>query len=212
MVARLRRRVLTPTIVPIGVILATAALIVLVGEALLAFVNPDAGGELERPELWVALAATLAIIGAGSFLATRPQGSVGLLEREVVIGRRPFFAPEPPPVAAVDRLRRGPVGTLADIREGDTIHARSGPLARVLGVLPGDQDYGRQRRGFLFATGLYGASNELWIPVEAVLAVYPETRSVFLAIKGDETEHYGWNRAPEGFRRAPHASHFPSAH
>ncbi|MBA3275756.1 MAG: hypothetical protein H0T72_08175, partial [Chloroflexia bacterium] len=42
-----------------------------------------------------------------------------------------------------------------------------------------------------------------WIPFEAVMSVYPETRSAFLAIKGDETEHFGWNVPPESVRRGP---------
>jgi hypothetical protein len=48
---------------------------------------------------------------------------------------------------------------------------------------------------------LYGANDEMWIPLEAVYAVYPETGSAFLAAKGDEIEHFGWNLPPESFRR-----------
>jgi hypothetical protein len=44
-----------------------------------------------------------------------------------------------------------------------------------------------------------------------VLAVYPETNSVFLAIKGDETEHFGWNRPPEGLRRGPKNDRLPGS-
>ena len=36
----------------------------------------------------------------------------------------------------------------------------------------------------------------MWIPWEAVYAVYPETGSAFLAAKGDEIEHFGWNLPP----------------
>jgi hypothetical protein len=199
MAARVRRRLLTPAMVPIGVGIVVAILITGVGETLLGLADPEIGSELERVELWTALGGALAILGLGAFLATRPAGSTGILERDVVIGDRPFFAPEPPPVDV--SARRGPLGTFEDIREGDMIYARSGPLARVLGVLPGEEEFGRRRRGFLYAAGVYGASDELWIPVEAILAVYPETHSVFLAIKGDETEHFGWNRPPESFRR-----------
>ena len=55
--------------------------------------------------------------------------------------------------------------------------------------------------GVLYAAGLHGANAELWIPVEAVWAVFPETQSAFLAAKGDEVEHFGWNLPPQSFRR-----------
>ena len=71
----------------------------------------------------------------------------------------------------------------------------------MLGVLPGGNDYGKRFAGFYYATGLYGASKELWVPFEAVLSVYPDTKTAFLAIKGDETEHFGWNIPPENLRR-----------
>jgi len=211
MIANVQRRLIMPTLIPIGVFVVAAAIIITVGETLLSLFDANAGSELERVELWFALILAVAILGACAFVATRPQGSMGPLDREVVIGKRPFFAPEPPKTFMPDARRRGPAGTLDDIHEGDTLYARSGPLARVIGVLPGDQEYGRRRRGYLWAEGLYGASDELWIPVEAVLTVYTETRSVFLAIKGDETEHFGWNRPPESFRRDPQTIHIPKA-
>lgn len=209
MVSRLMRRLVSPTVIFIGVALVVAALIVGIGESLLSVHPEEFSSELARPDLWVALAAMLGIIAVCAFLATRPAGSLGLLDREVAIGDRPMFAPEPPPLDL--SMRRGPAGSVADLGEGFTLYARNGPLAKVIGVLPGEEEYGRRRRGIIYASGLYGASDELWIPIEAVLAVYPETRSAFLAVKGDETEHFGWNRAPASFRRVPHASHFPSA-
>ncbi len=210
MLAKLRRQLVTPVAVFAGVAIAVAVIIIVVGEALLALHPAEFSSELERPDLWAALAGAVAILVGAAFLASRPRGSLGLLDRDVAIGSRPFLAPDPPPLDLT--LQRGPRGTLADIREGFTLYARSGPLAHVLGLLPGEEEYGKRRRGIIYAAGLYGASDELWIPVEAVLAVYPETRAVFLAIKGDETEHFGWSRAPESFRRTPHASHFPTAH
>ncbi len=209
MATRLKRRLISPAVVFIGVALVVAALVVGIGEGLLALHPAHAASELERPELWVATGGSLAILAVCAFLATRPQGSLGLLDRDVAVGGRSMFAPEPPPLDL--SLRRGPAGTVADIQEGFTLYARSGPLARVIGMLPGEEEYGRRRRGIIYASGLYGASDELWIPVEAVLAVYPETRAAFLAIKGDETEHFGWSRAPQSFRRGPHASHLPSS-
>lgn len=211
MIANVQRRLIMPALIPIGVFVVAAAIIITVGETLISLFDANASSELARVELWFALILAVVILGACAFVATRPQGSMGPLDREVVIGTRPFFAPIPPRAIVPDARRGGPVGTLSDIREGDTLFARSGPLARVIGVLPGDQEYGRRRRGYLWAEGLYGASDELWIPVEAVLNVYPETRSVFLAIKGDETEHFGWNRPPESFRRDPQTIHIPKA-
>jgi hypothetical protein len=41
----------------------------------------------------------------------------------------------------------------------------------------------------------------MWIPFEAVTAVYPETQSAFLAIKGDEAESFGWTSPPESMTR-----------
>lgn len=209
MVSRLMRRLVSPAVLFLGVAAVVAALIIGIGEALIGLHPSDPPSELARPDLWVALAAAAAVLAVCAFLASRPQGSLGLLDREVAVGSRPMFAPEPPPLDV--SMRRGATGSVADLGEGFTLYARNGPLARVLGVLPGEEEYGRRRRGIIYASGLYGASDELWIPVEAVLAVYPETRSAFLAVKGDETEHFGWNRAPASFRRTPHASHFPAA-
>jgi len=209
MINRLKRRLVTPAAVPVGVAIAVAVLIVAVGEILLRVHPSDPSSELARPELWVALGGALAILGLGAVVAMRPQGSMGILDREVVVGDRPFFAPDPPPLDVT--LRRGELGTIADIRPGDTLYARNGPLARVVAMLPAEEEFGRRYRGLIYAEGLYGASAELFIPVEAVFAVYPETHSAFLAIKGDETEHFGWNRAPDSFRRTPARGQIPGA-
>ena len=77
----------------------------------------------------------------------------------------------------------------------------AGAVDDALALLPGEEEYGKSRRGILYASGLYGANDEMWIPLEAVYAVYPETGSAFLAAKGDEIEHFGWNLPPESFRR-----------
>lgn len=209
MVARLTRRLVMPGAIFVGATIAVALLIVFVGETLLSLYNPEFTSELARPELWLATLAALAVLGVGAVAAREPRGRSGLLDRQVVIGDRPFFAPEPPPLDVT--MRRGERGTIADIAEGDTIWAQSGPLARVIALLPGEEEYGRRRRGLIYASGLYGASDELWIPIEAVIAVYPETRSVFLAAKGDETEHFGWNKPPQSFVRGPERHSAPSS-
>src|SRR5690606_39189556 len=104
-----------------------------------------------------------------------------------------------PPVDS--RARFGELGAAQDIAAGYTLYAASGALATVQGVLPGGVDYGRKFSGMLYATGVKSAAKELWIPLEAVTAVYPESHSAFLAIKGDETEALGWTAPPEGMTR-----------
>ncbi len=207
MVAKLKRQLITPTIMPILVAIVVAAMIITIGETLLALYE-SGRPELQRVELWVGTLLALAILGVAAFLATRPAGQLGILDREVAIGKREFFAPELPPVDV--SARNGPLGTVDDITAGYMLYARNGALARVVGVIPGSEEFGRRFRGFLYAQGVHGASDELWIPYEAVMAVYPETKSAFLAIKGDETEHFGWNRPPASMRRGGHRNHFPS--
>lgn len=199
---RFRQRMIDPFIMPIAVIIVTGGLIVTMGETLLGVFQPgDTKDRLDRPELWVALGLSLLIIFGMGFLATRPKGTTGFLEHDVVIGDRPFFEAPLPPIEV--RARSGEPGTVADIAPGFTLYAQSGALATVNGILPGGSDYGKRFAGFFYAEGLYGASPELWIPFEAVMSVYPETRSAFLAIKGDETEHFGWNIPPENVSRGP---------
>jgi len=199
---RMKQRLIDPFVMPLIVVGVTAGLIVTMGETLLAMFQPgDTKDRLDRPELWGALVLALAIIGIASFLATRPQGTTGPLERDVVIGDRPFF--EEPLPRIETRARTGAPGQIADIEPGYTLYAQSGKLADVVGVLPGGSDFGKRFAGFLYGKGVSGASEELWIPFEAVMSVYPETRSAFLAIKGDETEHFGWNLPPESVRRGP---------
>jgi hypothetical protein len=198
----LRQRLIDPFVMPLIVTAVVVGGFVLVGESLLGAFQPgDTKDRLDRPELWGALALALVIIGGAGFLATRPKGTTGPLEKPVVIGKQPFFSDPLPPVSAL--ARTGEPGTVADVGPGYTLYAQSGALADVIGVLPGGSDFGKRFAGFFYATGKYGASEELWIPFEAVMSVYPETKSAFLSIKGDETEHFGWNVPPESVRRGP---------
>ena len=107
----------------------------------------------------------------GCALLARQPAHPDALDAHRVIGTTDFDAPAPAP--APPAMRRGMPGTVADVREGFT----------------------------LYASGLHGANEEMWIPVEAVMSVWPETGTVFLAAKGDEMEHFGWNRPPASFRR-----------
>jgi hypothetical protein len=198
----LRQRLIDPFLIPIVIAIITVVGIILIGEALLSLFTPgDTKDRLDRPELWAAVALSAVIIGGAGFLATRPSGTTGPLEKEVVIGSQPFFQPALPPVT--ERARVGEPGRVSDVGPGYTLYAQSGALAEVIGVLPGASDFGKRFAGFFYAEGLSGASSELWIPFEAVMSVYPESKSAFLAIKGDETEHFGWNVPPESVRRGP---------
>lgn len=206
------RAILRPGFVFIFVALIVALLIVGIGQTLLAL-HPEVlehGGagfmetvrEFMRPELLTAFGLSLVVLFGGAILA-RPRAADGKLDEAVAIGSTPIFAPVAPPPTDEAATRRGPQGTWADIQSGYTLYALNGPLGKVVAVLPGEEEYGKARRGILYATGLYGANDEMWIPVEAVYTVYPETGSAFLAAKGDEIEHFGWNRPPASFRRTP---------
>jgi hypothetical protein len=185
-------------VVPIGILIIAAAIIIAIGETLLGLFE-HGRSELSRPELYFATGLSLLILLVCAFLATRPEGSLGPLDREIAIGSKPMFEPVLRPVD--EGARNGPAGTVADLGPGYVLYARSGALAQVIDVLRGVEEHGRVRSGLIYAQGMHGASDELWIPVEAVSAVYPESRSAFLAIKGDETEAFGWNRPPSSFSR-----------
>jgi hypothetical protein len=204
------RAFLRPAFVFILVAAVVAFLIVGIGELLLRLhpemVEHQVSGlaatvrEFARPELLTAFGLSLVVLLGGAFLA-RPRGGPRPLDEPVAIGERPFFAPVTPPPTDEELTRRGPQGTWADIEPGFTLYARNGALAKVVALLPCEDEYGKARRGILYASGLYGANDEMWIPLEAVYAVYPETGSAFLAAKGDEIEHFGWNLPPASFRR-----------
>ncbi len=206
------RAFLRPAFVAILVAIIVALLIVGIGQLLLAL-HPEvleigAGGfmgtvrEFIRPDLLMALGLSLVVLFAGAALSRQPA-KPRRLDEPVAIGEKPFFTPAAPPPTDEEATRRGPLGTWADIQPGFTLYARNGPLAKVVAMLPAEEEYGKTRRGMLYASGLYGANDEMWIPIEAVYVVYPETQSAFLAAKGDEIEHFGWNLPPQSFRRGP---------
>ncbi len=66
---------------------------------------------------------------------------------------------------------------------------------------------GQAQSWYQFASGssgltyafVFGANDQMWIPIEAISAVYPETQAAFLAIAGDEIEAYGWDNPPASF-------------
>lgn len=194
------RQVIRPVVVPVLAFLLAAAIIIAIGETLLSLFDANFSSELARKELWFGTLLALAILAIGALIVMRnPTDRNGVLDREVVIGRKPMFAEPVSPLEA--RMRAGGKGFISDITEGYTLYARNGEFARVMGVVPGGSEGGRTFKGYIYAEGVRGASKELWIPVEAVLDVYPETHSAFLAIMGDETEAFGWNRPPLSFHR-----------
>jgi hypothetical protein len=205
------RDIIRPIIFPILAFIIVAFFIIAIGEILLNLFESGLG-EFERKELWFGVIWGLLIIGVASLLV-RPshvanaKKKQGVLDREVVIGHKSMFIETAPPIAPGSRT--GEKGGVRDIAEGYTLYARSGEFAKVIGVLPGGTESGRSFRGYIYAQGVRGASNELWIPIEAVLDVYPETESAFLAIMGDETEAFGWNKPPISFNRAQVVKELP---
>ncbi len=193
----INRLFIRPIVVPVVSFAITAVLIIAIGEVLIGLYEKGLG-ELERKELWFGVILAVLILAAATAAVKLP--SAGPLDKDVVVGGREMFAPALPPVEV--RVRSGEKGKIADITEGYNVYARAGQLGRVIGIVPGGIEGGRQFRGYLFTEGVRGATQEMWIPFEAVLDVYPETHSVFLAVKGDETETYGWNKAPASFNRA----------
>jgi len=193
------KQVIRPVLVPVLSFLLAALFIITIGETLLNLFDADFSSELARKELWFGTGLALLILAVGAFIVSRPDEK-GVLDREVVVGRKPMFSEPVSPLEA--RMRAGGKGLLSDITEGYTLYARNGEFARVMGMVPGGTEGGRTFAGYIYAEGVRGASKELWIPVEAVLDVYPDTRSAFLAIMGDETESFGWNHPPQSFNRA----------
>lgn len=182
----------------VGGVIAIGILITLIGRSFISVYqggNPD---RLDRPELWIGIGILVGVITIMGILSRQPEDA-GILGKEVAIGSTGMWDDALPPVDAA--AKHGERGTTADIAEGYKLYAASGQLAVANGVLPGGSDFGRRYSGMIYAQGVKSASKELWIPFEAVTAVYPETRSAFLAINGDETEFLGWTSPPEGMTR-----------
>ena len=203
------RNIIRPIVFPIVAFIFVAFFIIALGEILLNLFESGLA-EFERKELWFGVIWGLLIIGVAALLV-RPShvkgARKGVLDKEVVIGHKSMFIDTAPPIAPGSRT--GEKGGVRDIAEGYTLYARSGEFAKVIGVLPGGTESGRSFRGYIYAQGVRGASSELWIPIEAVLDVYPETESAFLAIMGDETEAFGWNKPPISFNRAQVVKELP---
>lgn len=194
----------------VGIIAAgiTGTFIFLIGHLLLRFSDHSITQELQRKELWIGLVLTIGILAVASFLATRPAGALGPLDKPVAIGKTPM-AGELSLGAVPLSAKYGPEGTVADLAEGYTLYARNGGFAETIDILKSVEDVGGVQRTLIYAKGLYGGQDELWIPIEAVSGVYPESRSAFLAIAGDEAETFGWNRPPLSFSRTERPKETP---
>lgn len=200
MASYLNVKFIRPTLFALLAMILVAGLIVLIGETLLRVFDHSVTTELQRRELWLGVALTVGILIVGGFLSSRPDGSLGRLEQPVAIGSKPLSSSYT--LGPVDlTARHGQPGTLADLGPAYTIYARNGALGEVIDILPNVEDVGGRTRTLIYARGLHGAHDEMWIPIEAVTAVYPETRSGFLAVSGDEIETYGWHRPPSSFMR-----------
>lgn len=202
-----RQKYLDGVMVPLGLLVLIIVLIVGIGTT---FINTYQGGEkdrIDRPELWIGVGILLGVIALMSVLSRLPEDS-GFFGKEIAIGSRGMWDDALPPVDP--RATMGKIGTVQDIAAGYTLYARSGTLANVVGILPGGVDYGRRFSGMIYAEGVKSASKEMWIPFEAVTAVYPESRAAFLAIKGDEAESLGWTAPPQGMVRGAN-KHTPAA-
>jgi hypothetical protein len=201
-------RWIRPAIVAITACAITGFLIVLIGNLLLRYADHSITEELERKELWIGLALTVGILAVASLLASRPAGALGPLDKPVAIGKTPMAGElsfEPIPLSA----KYGAEGTVSDVSAGYTLYARNGAFAETIDVLKSVEDVGGVQRTLIYAKGLYGGQDELWIPIEAVSGVYPESRSAFLAIAGDEAETFGWNRPPLSFSRTERPKETP---
>lgn len=201
-------RWIRPALVAIIAAAITGALIFSIGHLLLHFADHTITKELQRKELWVGLALTVGVLAVASFLATRPQGSLGRLDKQTAIGRAPMSGElDRSPVLL--SAKHGPEGAISDIGPGYTLYARNGAFAQTIDVLKSVEDVGDVHRTLIYAKGLLGGPDELWIPIEAVSGVYPQTRSAFLAIAGDEAETFGWNRPPASFSRVERPKETP---
>lgn len=193
---QMKRKFVDPLVVPVAVFALTGLMIIGIGKTVLSVHEPGIKDRFGRPELWVALGAALLVIAACGFLSTRPRKG-SRMEEPLVIGGEPIFekdafTPRPVPLNA----RVGAQGTVSEVGRGFTLYALSGPVAQVIDILPGGVDRGKRFAGYVHARGIGGASNEMWVPFEAVNEVYPDAETAFLSIRGDEIEAFGWTSPP----------------
>ena len=186
---------LRPIILLIIVFACAVGFVVGYGEWLLAATDSTIDHDsFARPELWVAIGSGAVIVIVAGLIAYSPPGRFAFLERGQMLGKEPIFAPPPPGPASV--ARSGSTGSAAQIVEGWTLFAKDTPLAYVIGTVPGRRGQG----GYLYAAGFDGNARQIWVPVDAVADVYPDTRSAFLTMRGTDPAVYGWTNMPESVK------------
>ena len=154
------RNIIRPIIFPIVAFIIVAFFIVALGEILLNLFESGLR-EFERKELWFGVIWGLLVIGVAALLV-RPShvkgAKKGVLDKEVVIGHKSMF---------VDTVRRSPLaparasGARCAISPRDTPCMPAAANSPKIGVLPGGTESGRSFRGYIYAQGVRGASNEL---------------------------------------------------
>jgi len=145
-----------------------------------------------RPEIWVAVISGAVIVLVAGLVAYSPAGRFAFLERGQIVGREPIFAPPAPGPSAV--ARSGTTGSVGQIDQGYTLFLQDAPLAYVIGTVPGR----RGQSGYLYAAGFEGNARQIWVPVEAVADVYPDSRSAFLTARGMNPND--WTVIPESVK------------
>ncbi len=206
--------VIRPVAVFVGVTVVVVAIVLAIGYTLLGLhpheiIPGNFRSEWVRQDLIAAVAASLVVLFGCSWLA-RPKAGPDVLDNELVIGSKEFWDDSSLAPARASYFT-GEQGTARDIKPGFKVFATAGQLGTVLGLLPGEDEYGKRRRGLLYVKGSHGANEEMWIPVEAVMGVWPGTQSVLLAAKGDEMEHFGWTNPPESFVRGQELHEAPKS-
>ena len=172
------------------------------GESLLALFQPgDTKDRLDRPELWWAL--LLALASSALRVHRHPPEGHHRSARERCRDWLPARSSRSPGSGRRARPHRRPRNRDRHRPWLHPLRAERCPRRRRRHPAWRDRISASTSPGSSTARGMFGASPELWIPFEAVMSVYPETQSAFLAIKGDETEHFGWNVPPESVRRGP---------
>ena len=184
---------LRPIILLVIVFSLAVGFVVGYGEWLLSATDSTiAKDSFARPEIWVAVISGAVIVLVAGLIAYSPAGRFAFLEQGKIVGKEPIFEPPAPGPAAIARI--GATGNIGQIDAGYTLFLRDEPLAYVVGTVPGR----RGRGGYLYATGFEGNARQIWVPVEAVADVYPDSRSVFLSARGMNAND--WTVMPESVK------------
>ena len=188
---------LRPIILLIVVFAFAIGFVVGYGEWLLSVTDTSIDrNSFARREIWVAIIPSAIIVIVAGLIAYSPPGRFGFLERQQIIGKEPIFAPPPPGLAAVSRS--GTLGNVRQVQQGYTLFSGDVPIAYVIGTVPARRGEG----GYLYASGFEGNARQIWVPIDAVHEVYPDTRSAFLRMRGNDPAAYGWTTMPESIRPA----------